>query len=122
MNIYGALASAALFLAGLTVHAQPPTAETPQVLATGQKITPLAAPGSTIQKLNPGLAAYPNYEISQIMSATANPDGKTLLVLSSGYNDFYDSKGYTALISSEFVFVFDIRSGTAKQLQALPVQ
>src|SRR5208283_4684025 len=71
---------------------------------------------------NPGLAAYPDYEISQIMSATASPDGRTLLVLSSGYNDFYDSKGFNALISSEFVFIFDVSSGTAKQLQALPVQ
>lgn len=122
MKIFGALASATLFMAALAVHAQQPLAEAPQVLANGQKITPLAAPGSTIRTLNPDLAAYPDYEISQIMSATASPDGKTLLVLSSGYNDFYDSKGYNALISSEFVFVFDISSRTAKQLQALPVQ
>ncbi len=122
MKTLEALAAASLFVGALTVHAQAPWPDAPQVLANGQKITPLAAPDSTIQHLNPGLAAYPDYEISQIMSATASPDGKTLLVLSSGYNDFYDSKGYNALISSEFVFVFDINSRIAKQLQALPVQ
>src|SRR5271166_3868563 len=87
MKTLGSLTAASLFLGALSVHAQAPWADQPQVLATGQRITPLAAPGSTIQHLNPGLAAYPDYEISQIMSATASPDGKTLLVLSSGYND-----------------------------------
>ncbi len=122
MKTLGSLTAASLLLGALSIHAQAPWANQPQVLATGQRITPLAAPGSTIQHLNPGLAAYPDYEISQIMSATASPDGKTLLVLSSGYNDFYDSKGYNALISSEFVFIFDVSSGSAKQVQAVPVQ
>jgi YVTN family beta-propeller protein len=92
------------------------------LLATGQTLTPSAAPGSTFQALNPGLTDFPAFTVGQAVSTVVSPDGKTLLILTSGYNLQYDSDGGTLKQdSNEYVFVFDI-SGTAPlQRQALQV-
>ena len=69
----------------------------------------------TPRKISIG-SASPNYLVGQAVSTAVSPDCKTLLVLTTGYND--DSDPAT---KSEFVFVFDISSGTPVQKQALPV-
>jgi YVTN family beta-propeller protein len=92
------------------------SAEAPIALPTGQFMTPTAMPGSTFTELNPHLASSPTYTVGQAVSTAVSPDGKTLLVLTSGYN--MDSDSATV---SEFVFVFDISGGTPVQLQAVPV-
>jgi hypothetical protein len=56
------------------------------VLPTGQFITPLAAPGSTIQVLSTGLRADGDADASQAVKTALGPDGKTLLILTSGWN------------------------------------
>jgi DNA-binding beta-propeller fold protein YncE len=58
----------------------------PQILSTGQQITPLAPNGSTFQALNPGLADNPQYTAGQAVQTALSPDKKTLVVLTSGYN------------------------------------
>ena len=55
-------------------------------LPTGQFITPTAARGSVFQALKPHVASSPNYTVGQAMSTAVSPDGKTLLVLTSGFN------------------------------------
>ena len=55
-------------------------------LPSGQYITPTAAPGSTYAPLNPGLAADPTFVANGGIKTALSPDGKTLLVLTSGYN------------------------------------
>jgi YVTN family beta-propeller protein len=55
------------------------------------------------------------------MTEAVSPDGKTLLILTSGYNDISSSDGKNTVESNEFVFVYDISSGAAVQKQALPV-
>jgi hypothetical protein len=62
-------------------------------LPTGQRITPTATPGSTFAPLNPGIAALPSYTAGQAVSTAVSPDGRTLLVLTSGYNQILDSSG-----------------------------
>ena len=62
-------------------------------LPDGQSITPTAAPGSTFTHLNPGLADFPDFAAGQAVTTAVSPDGKTLLVLTSGYNRNYDSSG-----------------------------
>jgi YVTN family beta-propeller protein len=112
------LAAAPLLLIQATSAASDPIA-----LPTGQFITPTAARGSVFQALNPHVASSPNYTVGQAMSTAVSPDGKTLLVLTSGYNLNANAAG-TAVdtaTSVEFVFVFDISTGTPNQLQALPV-
>jgi DNA-binding beta-propeller fold protein YncE len=95
----------------------------PIALPTGQFITPTAAPGSVFQALNPHVASAPNYTVGQAESTAVSPDGKTLLVLTSGFNLNANASG-TAVdtaTSVEFVFVFDISNGAPNQLQAIPV-
>src|SRR5271168_1526261 len=89
---------------------------TATLLATGQSITPTAAPGAVFGPMNPGLASSPNYVVGQAVSMAVSPDKRTLLVLTSGYN--LDSDPAT---HSEFVFVYNISTGLPVQVQALPV-
>jgi DNA-binding beta-propeller fold protein YncE len=90
-------------------------------LSSGQKITPTAAPRAALQFLNPHLASFPDFICSGGISSAVSPDGKTLLVLVSGYNKVNDSNGKTT-ITSEYVFVYDISMGkpTEKQVLSLP--
>src|SRR5438132_1547977 len=61
-------------------------AEKGAFLPTGVRITPTAAPGSIFQPLNPGLASDPTFTVGQAVTTVISPDGKTLLILTSGYN------------------------------------
>lgn len=66
------------------VHAQPRGGTTlpvgnvgnSAVLPTGQFITPLAAPGSTIQVLSTGLRADGDADAAQAVKTALSPDGK----------------------------------------------
>ena len=73
---------------------------------TGMRIAPTAAKGSALQTLNPGLANYPNYVVGQAVATTLSPDGKTLLILTSGYNLNNDASGhFDPAGSNEYVFI-----------------
>ena len=81
------------------------------VLPTGATITPTAAPGSLFQPLTVALPDYPNYSPDSAESTAVSPDGKTLLILTSGYNLNLDNNGnFQPQDSSEYVFVYDISS------------
>jgi len=56
------------------------------ILPTGQVITPTAAPGSTIQQLSTGLRADGNADAAEAVNTALSPNGKTLLILTSGWN------------------------------------
>src|SRR5271170_8019084 len=98
----------------------------PQILSTNQTITPLAPRGATYQALNPGVADAPDYTVGQAVSTIVSPNGKTLLILTSGFNLWAYSDGpkkgeRNPDASSEWVFVFDISSSTPVQKQAIAV-
>lgn len=83
-----------------------------EVLPTGQRITPTAAPGAEFSRLNPNLADLPNFEAGQAVELAISPDGTTLLVLTSGYNRNFGKDGLPiANQSNEYVFIFDISDG-----------
>jgi DNA-binding beta-propeller fold protein YncE len=87
------------------------------LLPTGATITPTAAPGSVFQPLTVPLPDYPNYSPDSAQTTAVSPDGKTLLILTSGFNLNLDANGhYQPQDSSEYIFVYDISSPT------LPVQ
>jgi YVTN family beta-propeller protein len=94
----------------------------PQMMPSGQIITPLAPPGSVFSKLNPGLKDFPSYTVGQAVKTALSPDGNTLLVLTSGYNRLNDDHGHQiAADSNEYVFVFDLTRGNLRQKQVLQV-
>src|SRR5215475_5110041 len=81
------------------------------VLPTGATITPDAAPGSVFQPLKVALPDYPNYSPDSAETTAISPDGKTLLILTSGFNLNLSGTGsFQPQDSGEYVFVYDISS------------
>jgi YVTN family beta-propeller protein len=89
-------------------------------LATGQFITPTAARGSVQQMLNPGLAPYPNFIASEAVRSQLSPDGRTLAVLTAGYNSLAVASGLAVDVanSTQYIFIYDV-SGANKTKPAL---
>src|SRR5690242_2144195 len=99
-----------------------PSIESKAVLPTGMTITPMAAPDSFYVPLNPGLADFPDYVAGQPVTTSLSPDGKTLLVLTSGYNRMNDASGREVKRdSNEYVFVFDVSQDKPALAQTLEV-
>jgi YVTN family beta-propeller protein len=91
-------------------------------IPTGVDITPEAARGALFQALNPDLATRPDFVAGQAVTTVTSPDGKTLLVLTSGYNRNNDAAGARiAAESNEYVFVYDIAGQTPVKRQVLQV-
>ncbi len=119
-----AASAAAALAAGLAgASAEPPAAAVESTwLPTGASITPSAPPGTRLLPLNPGLSERPAFLADHAVATALSPDGRTLLVLTSGYNRNFDAAG--KLIpesSSDYVFVFDASGDVPRQRQALPV-
>src|ERR1039458_3500332 len=70
----------------------------------GQQITPLAPPGARFEPMNPDLTANPSWLAGQAVTTVASPDGKTLLVLCSGFNVVFTGS-LTSRITSQFAFI-----------------
>ncbi len=86
------------------------------------QITPFAPSGAQFVLLNPGLSDFPNYVAGQAVTTVVSPNGKTLLVLTSGYNLMNNSAGNTVPAdSTQFVFAYDISHGAPVQTQAIKV-
>src|SRR5262244_1024315 len=78
----------------------------PILLPTGAYITPLAADGAVFQTLNPGLPSRPDFLAGQAVTSVLSPDGRTLLVLTSGYNRNRGPDGQDIPSeSNEYVFI-----------------
>src|SRR5579864_3372587 len=89
---------------------------------SGQQITPTAPAGARFESLNPGLADNSQYLAGQAVTTVVSPDGKTLLVLTSGYNLLDSSAGKSLPAdSTQFVFVYDISNNTPEKKQVIHV-
>ena len=89
---------------------------------TGQQITPLAPNNAAFVPLNPGLGDNPEYVAGQAATSVVSPDGKTLLVLISGYNLVKTSADVNnPTDSTQWVFVYDISQYRPVQTQAISV-
>jgi DNA-binding beta-propeller fold protein YncE len=103
-----------------TLAAGAALAETPEFTPTGQFITPRAARGSIFQPLNPHLTDDPGYTAGQASAVALSPDGRTLLILTSGYNLNFAADGQAEpALSEEYVFVFDVSGPSPIQRQAI---
>ncbi len=86
----------------------------------GQTLTPAAAKGAIFQPLMPGLPADPQFQAGQASAMALSPDGKTLLILTSGFNRMNGPDGRMAPDRSmEYVFVFDVGGPAPVQRQVL---
>src|SRR3974377_2337285 len=102
---------AAIMAAGILVAGTANAVFAQVVLPTGATITPTAAPGAVLQPLTLVWPDYPNYSPDSAETTAVSPDGKTLLILTSGFNLNLDSNGnYQPQDSSGYVFVYDISS------------
>ncbi len=112
----------ATILAGLSAAsalAQTPSPIGQTIVPSGQMISPMAASGSVFQDLNPGLADMPNFRAGQAIKTAVSPDGGTLLVLTSGFNNLNEAADVNApnysylepQDSNEYVFVYGISGG-----------
>ena len=120
----------------------------PALLPTGQYITATAAPGSSYQRLATGLRADGNADADDAVASALSPDGRTLLVLTSGFNVsinyenrepilfpvldpttgkpapfFNPTSGSTqsGYNQAEWVFVYDVTKGNARPIQHIPI-
>ena len=108
------------------------------LVATGQRITPTAAPGSFLLPLSTNLRHDNNADGAYGVTTALSPDGTTLLILTTGYNNsFYTDNGVpivypildpqTGLPTSqttgnaEWVFVYDVRGQVPKQVQKINI-
>jgi YVTN family beta-propeller protein len=118
----------------------------PALLPTGQYITATLAQGAVYQRLRTGLRADGNADADDAVSSAESPDGKTLLVLTSGFNvsfnyengqpilfpvldpltgqpaaftNRYSGQRMTGYNQSEFLFVFDITGKTPRKVQQI---
>jgi DNA-binding beta-propeller fold protein YncE len=105
-------AGAACWLAGGTALATPAST----LLPNGQYLTPTFANGAVFQTLNPHLQGYKRYRAGWAINSALSPDGKTLLVLTSGYNLLAYRNGANRgandpAASTQYVFVYDVAGG-----------
>jgi DNA-binding beta-propeller fold protein YncE len=113
-------------LAGLLALAAPilaPPAWAAELTPTGQALTPTAAPGSIFQPLNPDLPGDPAFTAGQAAAVALSPDGRTLLILTSGFNRIFGPDGkFIPERSNEYVFVWDVSgvSPVKRQVIAIP--
>jgi YVTN family beta-propeller protein len=85
------------------------TSAAAQTLPNGMLLSPQASPGADFTPLNPHLPGYPNYTVGQAVSTVVSPDGKTLLILTSGFNLLIGANDNPIpAASSEYVFVENI--------------
>ncbi|MGA2811413.1 MAG: hypothetical protein ABSG16_08445 [Candidatus Acidiferrum sp.] len=97
-----------------------------EFIPTGVHITPSAAKGARFVALNPDLPFDPQFTAGQATTTEISPDGKTLLILTSGYNSQNFTRGPQAgkknpAESVEYVFVYDLSSGQPVKRQTLEI-
>jgi DNA-binding beta-propeller fold protein YncE len=106
--------------AALAQHAT--GAPAPVALPTGQSITPLAAPGAHYTPLVTRVGPHPDTVADGAAAVAASPDGRTLLVLTSGFNRFNNQDGsLDAPQSQQYIFVYGMSGGGATWRQSIPI-
>ncbi|WP_254605187.1 YncE family protein [Sphingomonas bacterium] len=95
----------------------------PQLLPTGQALTPLAAPGARFEPLTTGIGPVPSYLADGAAAAATSPDGREMLVLTSGYNRVNGADGKVIEAQSvQYVFRYAVSARGSRLLQTLPVK
>jgi DNA-binding beta-propeller fold protein YncE len=123
MNWNSLRLTAAMFALSAFVQGQVPITQVMNIPNTGQQITPEAPRGARFTYLNPGLVNYPGHVVGQGVTGIISPNGKTLLVLTSGDYGIYTSTGtQDTAASTDWVFVFNVTNPVPVQTQAIQVK
>ncbi len=110
----GAISS---MMAATAAFAQPA-----QLLPTGQALTPLATPGARFEQLVTGVGPKPAYVADGASAIAVSPNGREMLVLTSGYNRYNGTDGKpVAAQSTQYIFRYAIDEKGARRLQTLQV-
>ena len=113
---------AALSLLALVADKAAGAAQATQYLPTGQVLTPTAAPGSRFTPLTVHIGPHPSYVADGASAIALSPDGREMLILTSGYNHFNGADGkLDPQQSSQYVFRYKIGQSAAQRLQTLAV-
>lgn len=92
------------------------------IASTGQSITPTAAAGGLFQPLNPDLPTNPGFTAGQASAVALSPDGRTLAILTSGYNLNFGADGKPIPEQSrEYVFLYDVAGAAPVKRQVISV-
>ena len=91
-------------------------------LPTGATITPDAAPGASVYELDPHFVNAPALRAGNAVATALSPDGKTLAVLTSGFNRTFDAAGRRVEPgSSEYVFFYDVSGSAPREVAVATV-
>jgi DNA-binding beta-propeller fold protein YncE len=110
----------AFVISGAPAYAQSGIQDLPNM---GQQITPLAPRGSRFVPMKPDLPDNPAWLAGQAVTTVASPDRKTMLVLTSGYNRFYNTNAPVPHWpdSNEYVFIYDISTSMPVKKQVVQI-
>ncbi|WP_294072288.1 bifunctional YncE family protein/alkaline phosphatase family protein [Sphingomonas sp.] len=98
--------------------ADPPT----QLLPTGQAMTPTATPGARFQPLVTHVGPHPGFVADGAAAIAVSPNGREMLVLTSGFNIYNGRDGkILPQQSTQYVFRYAIGASGAIALQTLQV-
>ena len=93
-----------------------------QLLPTGQAITPFAVPGARFTPLVAQIGPNPSYVADGAAAIAVSPNGREMLVLTSGFNRYNDAAGKPVEEqSTQYVFRYAIGESGARRLQTLQV-
>ena len=109
-------------LSGLAMAAAAAPLRPGEALPTGQTITPTAAPGARFEPLVARTGPNPSYVADGAAALAVSPDGREMLVLTSGYNRFNGADGKVAEAQSvQYVFRYAVSARGARWRQTLTV-
>jgi DNA-binding beta-propeller fold protein YncE len=121
MGMHRIRKGAATLMVSLTASALA-AAPAEQLLPTGQALTPLAVPGARFTPLVAHIGPHPDYIADGAAAISVSPDGREMLVLTSGFNRYDGPDGKTVgKQSTQYVFRYAIGPSGARRLQTLQV-
>ena len=93
-----------------------------QDLPTGQRLTPTAAPGARFEPLVVRTGPNPAYVADGAAAIAVSPDGREMLVLTSGYNKFNGPDGKAIPAQSvQYVLRYAVDAAGSRWVQTLTV-
>ncbi|TPG39848.1 hypothetical protein EAH79_12125 [Sphingomonas koreensis] len=91
-------------------------------LPTGQRLTPLAAPAARFDPLIAHVGPNPAFVADGAAAATTSPDGREMLVMTSGFNRYNGADGKIVPAQSvQYIFRYAIDAHGSRWLQTLTV-